>query len=111
DVDLDTAWERAHGKERPLAGDRDGLAALHAERRGLYAGLADVIMTSADAAFRALRALHSLAAAPPGTRLLWAGAASGEYPVLIGSGLLAGGGRAQGGWAPHPDVSPALLVR
>jgi shikimate kinase/3-dehydroquinate synthase len=34
-------------------------------------------------------ALRALAAAPRGTQLLWAASASGEYPVMIGRGLLA----------------------
>jgi shikimate kinase / 3-dehydroquinate synthase len=114
DVDLDTAWERAHGKERPLAGDREKFAALYAERRGLYEGLADAILPagahagcavvgargapSPSVGLRALTALRALAAAPPGTRLLWASAASAEYPVLVGSGLLAAGGWSQAVW-------------
>ncbi len=46
------------------------------------------------AAARAAGALRALAAAPDGTRMLWASAASGEYPVLVGRGLL-GDPRAQ----------------
>ena len=42
-------------------------------------------------AVRALPALRALAAAPAGTRLLWATAESGEYPVFVGAGLLARG--------------------
>jgi shikimate kinase/3-dehydroquinate synthase len=63
------AWERVHDDgnpthpERPLARDRDAFEALYAQRRGLYEEVADV-------------------------RLLWAESASGEYPVLVGRGLL-----------------------
>jgi len=103
DVDADTAWERvgayAHGPgersgpgpgERPLARDREQFRELHAGRRALYDELADAILTDlpAGAAARAAGALRALAAAPDGTRLLWASSASGEYPVLVGRGLL-----------------------
>jgi shikimate kinase/3-dehydroquinate synthase len=67
DVDVQLAWERVYerndGSERPLARDRDAFGALYAERRGLYEEVA-------------------------GARLLWAESASGEYPVLVGAGLL-----------------------
>jgi shikimate kinase/3-dehydroquinate synthase len=43
DVDLDTAWERAAGQNRPLARDRDTFAARFAERRAGYEELADVV--------------------------------------------------------------------
>lgn len=70
DVDVQLAWERVHerddGSERPLARDRDAFGALYAERRELYEEVA-------------------------GARLLWAESASGEYPVLVGRGLLGGG--------------------
>ncbi len=107
DVDPDIAWERVRaspeGTERPLAGDRDSFHALHAERRGLYEELADVFLpTPSRAGGRlpvgpgVLSALRALASAPPGTRLVWASAASGEYPVLVGRGLL-GVGEGPGG--------------
>lgn len=110
DVDLETAWERAQGKERPLARDRVAFAALYAERRGLYEGLADAILPSAEAAVRALPALLALAAAPHGTRLLWASAASGEYPVLVGSGLLAHGGWSREVWPLDRGASRGFCV-
>jgi shikimate kinase/3-dehydroquinate synthase len=128
DVDVDTAWQRARrDEERPLAREREAFAALFAERRGLYEGLADAILpagahsgrcTEVDSpsagapniAVRALGALRSLAAAPSGTRLLWASAASGEYPVLIGSGLLAGGGWSDEVWPLDRGVSRGWCV-
>jgi shikimate kinase/3-dehydroquinate synthase len=110
DVDLDTAWERAQGKERPLARDRDAFAALYGERRGLYEGLADAIVPSADAAVRALGALRSLASAPQGTRLLWASAASGDYPVLVGAGLLADRGWSEELWPLDRSRSRGFCV-
>jgi shikimate kinase/3-dehydroquinate synthase len=44
-----------------------------------------------DALRRALPALHALGEAPPGTRLIWAPAESGEYPVFLGRGLIEAG--------------------
>jgi shikimate kinase/3-dehydroquinate synthase len=65
------AWERVHGDrnptlpERPLARDREAFEALYERRRGIYEEVADA-------------------------HLLWAESASGQYPVLIGRGLLDG---------------------
>jgi shikimate kinase/3-dehydroquinate synthase len=98
DVDAQIAWERvnapSHGAPaRPLARDRDEFFALHASRRGLYEQQADAILTGVPigGAARAAAALRALSAAPSGTRLLWASSASGEYPVLVGRGLLDAG--------------------
>ena len=94
DIDPDTAWERVHatpeGALRPLARDRGDFRALHASRRAVYEGLADAVIPDPPmgGAARVLGALRSLSAAPEGTRLLWARSASGEYPVLVGRGLL-----------------------
>jgi shikimate kinase/3-dehydroquinate synthase len=90
DVPGDVAWERAAGRDRPLARDRDAFAALHAERQALYEALADAYLPQADpgVVVRADAALRALADAPQGTRLVWAHAASGEYPVFVGRGVL-----------------------
>jgi shikimate kinase/3-dehydroquinate synthase len=93
DVEPDLAWERVRsaGIDRPLARDRNAFRALAAERRELYEELADAVLPSNNrgAAARTVTALRALTAAPPGTRLLWATSASGDYPVLVGRGLLA----------------------
>src|SRR4051794_16652527 len=88
DVDAETAWHRCRNS-RPLARDRDRFDALHAERAPLYAGLADAILPAdhRDEIHRALPAIRALREAPGGTKLLWAG----EYPVLVGEGLLGAG--------------------
>ena len=88
DVDAETAWQRCRSG-RPLARDRDRFEALHAERAPLYTGLADAILPAdrRDEVRRALPAIRALGAAPPGTKLLWAG----EYPVFVGDGLLGAG--------------------
>jgi shikimate kinase/3-dehydroquinate synthase len=97
DVDPATAWERVQGSPegatRPLAREREAFLALHASRRALYERLADAILTNVPIGGIAatVPALRALAAAPAGTRLLWADAASGQYPVLIGRGLLRAG--------------------
>jgi shikimate kinase / 3-dehydroquinate synthase len=107
DVEPEQAWQRiatgangAHGEqaERPLAGDRKRFLALHGERRVLYEQLADAYLPAVElgTAARMLGALRALAAAPRGTRLIWAASASGEYPVLIGRGLLRAAGSDHG---------------
>jgi shikimate kinase/3-dehydroquinate synthase len=95
DVEADAAWERVRaapdGRERPLAQDRDAFFALHAERRALYEELADALLGQLPRGgiARTVGSLRALAAAPSGTRMLWASSASGEYPVFLGRGLLA----------------------
>jgi shikimate kinase/3-dehydroquinate synthase len=94
DIDAQTAWRRVGGgasrEKRPLAADRDAFVALHASRVGLYEEIADAIVPAIGSRVgtRALSALSALARTPGGTKLLWASAASGEYPVLVGRGLL-----------------------
>ncbi len=90
EVGLDTAWERAAGKGRPLARDRDAFAARYAERVALYESLARAFVQPGDrgGVVRALPALRWLADAPEAGRLVWARAASGEYPVVVGAGVL-----------------------
>ena len=94
DVEPDVAWKRveeiSNGPARPLAADRDAFVALHAERASMYKELADAVLTELPPqgiarVAASLRVLHNL---PEGTRLLWARSASGEYPVLVGDGLL-----------------------
>jgi shikimate kinase / 3-dehydroquinate synthase len=97
DVAPETAWTRVQvstdGVARPLASDRETFGALYDERLELYERLADAILPElpVGAAPATVRALRSLAAAPSGTRMLWATSASGDYPVLIGRGLLGAG--------------------
>jgi shikimate kinase/3-dehydroquinate synthase len=91
DIEAERAWERVGSASgRPLARDREAFLALHAERRPLYDELADahLPMIERGTAARALDGLCKLFAAPPGTHLLWAHSASGDYPVFIGRGLL-----------------------
>jgi shikimate kinase / 3-dehydroquinate synthase len=98
DVDAEEAWRRVStadgGAERPLARDRAAFLALHSERQALYEELADanLPMLARGTAARTLGALSALSAAPAGTRMVWATSASGDYPVLVGRGLLSAPG-------------------
>src|SRR4051794_16931329 len=89
-IDAAEAWRRIEGSDRPLARSRETVERLLAERLPLYESLADAAVMPSDAGVfaRALPAIRALADLAPGTRLLWAASESGEYPVLIGEGLL-----------------------
>jgi shikimate kinase/3-dehydroquinate synthase len=95
DISAEAAWRRVGEgvarARRPLAADRDAFFAMHADRSELYEQLADAIVLAVGSrvGVRALPGLLALAQAPVGTRLLWGSAASGDYPVLVGRGLLA----------------------
>lgn len=122
DVEAEQAWERVAGTGevlpgamgRPLARDREAFLALHAERRPLYEQLADAYLPSREpgVAPRMLDALRALSAAAAGTRLLWARSSSGEYPVLIGRGLIRALGSDAGDelWPLDRSASRPFLV-
>jgi shikimate kinase/3-dehydroquinate synthase len=83
DVDLDTAWQRAGGSRRPLARDRAAFESLYHARAPVYDAAADAVLPArGEGVVR--RALGALQAIPDGHRLLWATAASGDYPVWVG---------------------------
>jgi shikimate kinase/3-dehydroquinate synthase len=121
DVDAERAWERVHSSphspdaaERPLASDRQAFTALHAERARLYEQVADAYYPPLPrgSTGRTLAALRALSAAPPDTRLVWASAASGEYPVLIGRSLLSAWGAGELGeaWPAREPTSRRVCV-
>ena len=58
DVDVDTAWERVRGSDRPLAQDREEFERLYEERRPLYAEVADVVTRDADDVVLAAAGVH-----------------------------------------------------
>lgn len=87
DVDLDTAWARAAGSDRPLARDRERFTRLYEEREPVYASLADVVVP-ASRTKRMSSVIEALDELPSGTRLVWAASASADYPAYIGPGLL-----------------------
>jgi len=93
DVRPAEAWHRVAGKGRPLARDRARFEQLYREREAIYESVADAVLPSGDrdVVRRALPAMLALADAPAGTRLVWAHAASGDYPVFLARGLLAQG--------------------
>ena len=92
DVDTESAWRRCGGN-RPLARDRARFAQLHEERRPLYEQLADAWLPGAERSTvrTALPALAAIARSQVRAKLLWGTAASGEYPVFAGRGLVAAG--------------------
>jgi shikimate kinase / 3-dehydroquinate synthase len=87
------AWRRIEGTERPLATSETDVERLLAEREPLYEELADAVLMPANRGVvrRALPAIQALEDRSAGTKLLWAASASGEYPVLVGRGLLGSG--------------------
>ncbi len=89
-VSAKEAWRRIKGSERPLATSEEDVERLLATREPLYEELADAIVPLGDRRIvqRALPALEALAGLPAGTKLIWASSRSGEYPVLVGRGLL-----------------------
>ena len=89
-VSEDLAWKRAsRGGRRPLAGDRDGFAALFAEREGAYRAAARVVLPGDVPGAAALAApwLDALRGAPA-LRMAWASSASGSYPAVVGRGAI-----------------------
>jgi shikimate kinase/3-dehydroquinate synthase len=83
DVDLETAWQRASGGGRPLARDRAAFEALFHARAPVYDAAADAVLPCTGEGVVA-RALGALQAIPESHLLLWATAASGDYPVWVG---------------------------
>ena len=91
-VDVEEAWRRVQGSERPLAREHAAFEALLPAREPLYEQLADAILPPADRglAERAMPALLAmLDELPATTRMAWAASESGDYPVFVGDGLLA----------------------
>jgi shikimate kinase/3-dehydroquinate synthase len=93
EIEASDAWRRASNKGRPLARDPDRFEQLHRDRGALYEAVADAVIPPADrdALRRALPFLRALRQAPGGTRLVWAAAESGAYPVYFGHGLIESG--------------------
>ena len=60
---------------------------------------------------RAMPSLLALAELPPGTKMLWAASASGEYPVFVGPGLLERGlvAAARDGASASPTATVGAL--
>ena len=92
-IDPDEAWRRIEGTGRPLARSAADVARLLSVRLPLYEELADAVLPQGDPGLvaRALPSIRALADLPRGTKLIWATSASGEYPVLVGPGILGAG--------------------
>jgi shikimate kinase/3-dehydroquinate synthase len=90
DVALEAAWERAADSDRPLASSYEAFAELYANRKDVYERVADAVIVPTDKQLliRADQALRAFAEAPAGTKMTWGSAASGEYPVFVGPGVL-----------------------
>ncbi|MSX01899.1 MAG: iron-containing alcohol dehydrogenase [Actinobacteria bacterium] len=92
DVDLDVAWARIQGSDRPLGRDRAGFEYLYHEREAVYRELADANFSSSDSDVieAALPSLVSMAHGSAGSlRMLWAAGPGGGYPVWVGEDALA----------------------
>jgi shikimate kinase/3-dehydroquinate synthase len=103
DVTPELAWERCAGSDRPLARDRDAFRRRYEARRPLYEEAARVILpagvASAAPAAPWLGALRTL----PDARGVWAEAASGSYPALVGAGVT-------GLFATDPGLAPGARL-
>ncbi len=58
DVEVDTAWERVRGSDRPLAQDEAEFRRLYAEREPLYRDAADAVARDADGVILAAAGIH-----------------------------------------------------
>jgi shikimate kinase/3-dehydroquinate synthase len=116
EIDAAEAWRRIEGTERPLATSEEDVGRLLAARSPLYEELADAIVPTRDPGVvaRAHPAIRALGGMPEGTKLLWASSQSGDYPILVGSGIL------ETGWWPlegrrfcvsDRDVAPLFAER
>lgn len=116
EIDAPEAWRRIEGTDRPLATSEEDVARLLAERLPLYEELADAVVPTRDpdVVARALPAIQALAGMPDGAKLLWASSQSGDYPILVGPGIL------DGDWWPlgsrrfcvsDRDVAPLFAER
>jgi shikimate kinase/3-dehydroquinate synthase len=89
-VSAEEAWRRIARSDRPLARSAEDVSRLLEERLPLYEELADAIVPAGDRGMlaRAMPSLLALPELPARTKMLWAASGSGEYPVLVGPGLL-----------------------
>ena len=107
DVDLDVAWARIQGSDRPLGQDRAAFEALFHERERDYREIADANLSSSDSEVvsAALPSLVAMAhGESAGLRLLWAAGPGGGYPVWVGVNALA-----DAPW-PLPDSSRRFVI-
>jgi shikimate kinase/3-dehydroquinate synthase len=58
DIDVETAWERVRGSDRPLAEDEADFRRLYVEREPLYREVADAVATDVDGVVLAAAGVH-----------------------------------------------------
>ena len=91
-VDVEEAWRRVKGSDRPLARDREAFEALLPARLPLYEELADVVLPAGEREMArrgdAVARRRCSVALPDSTRMAWAVTASGGYPIFVGRGLI-----------------------
>jgi shikimate kinase / 3-dehydroquinate synthase len=58
EIDVDTAWQRVRGSDRPLAQDEGEFRKLYAERQPLYRRAADAVADDADGVVLAAAGVH-----------------------------------------------------
>jgi shikimate kinase/3-dehydroquinate synthase len=92
-VSAEEAWRRIANSDRPLARSAEDVARLLEERLPFYEELADAIVPAGDRGTlaRAMPSLLALPGLPSATKMLWAASVTGDYPVLVGPGLLGSG--------------------
>jgi shikimate kinase / 3-dehydroquinate synthase len=115
-IEAEEAWRRIEGSDRPLARSAADVAELFEVRLPLYEELADAVVPQGDHGqiTRVMPSIQALADLPDGTKLLWAASATGEYPILVGSGLLGSGPWPLEGrrfCVTHPSVAPLYADR
>jgi shikimate kinase/3-dehydroquinate synthase len=96
EAEPETAWDRVRESSRPLARDRSSFMALLEERTPLYESVARAVVPARDDLIEhALPAAARLATAhvPRSIRMIWAGTASGGYPVFVGEGAVDSAGQ------------------
>jgi shikimate kinase/3-dehydroquinate synthase len=91
-VDVEEAWRRIEGSDRPLASSAAEVAELLEARLPIYEELAEAVIPAGDPEqiARALPSILALTRLARGTKLLWAASSSGEYPAYVGPDLLRG---------------------
>ena len=86
DVDPATAWQRAGGRRAARARPRALRGAARRAPPALRRGSPTSCSTDSSRDARPPRRAGDRRAAGPGTRMLWARSASGDYPVYVGAG-------------------------
>ncbi len=89
-IDVDEAWRRVKGSDRPLARDQAAFEALMPVRLPVYEALAEAVVPAGDREMiaEAMPWLVALPSLPEGTRMAWAATDLAGYPIFVGHGLI-----------------------